>query len=170
MSSNANYVQDDGVESGVNTSTTSTTQQGYRKSHTWCGKVADTRKGVFIVDIFNIFAILFSVLFQAIIYHERHFGGYFAGLLGVVLSCIGAYGALKFDYRITGIATVGFFACFVIDFVFLNFIGVIIDLVILYPHAYFTYENYRGILTKETYHNEEFLMEGLPDVKVPTDV
>ena len=169
MSSEGDYVQQDGVETGVNTAT----QEGgsdpssNRKSHVLCGKFADSRKGVLIVDTFNIGAILFSVLIKSIVYHERHFGGYFAGLLGVVLSCIGAYGALKWDYKITGVASLGFAVCFLLDFVFLNLVGIIIGLVILYPHAMFTYENYRGILTKQTYPNEEYLMPGLPDVKVP---
>jgi hypothetical protein len=175
MFSQAHYVQDDGVESGVNvetsTPTTSTDNNG-RKSHMWCWRIADSRKGCLIVDTVNIFGILFSVLFNAIIYHERHFGGYFAGLLGIVLSCIGGYGAIKFDYKVTGIAALGFGACIILDFVFWNFVGAVIGAVLLYPHAVFTYENYLGILTKQTYSKEEYLMPGVPDVTkhVPMDI
>jgi hypothetical protein len=44
----------------------------------------------------------------------------------------------------------------------LHFIGVIIDIILIYPHAYFSYEVYRGVMTKETYKKEEYLMEGIP--------
>ena len=61
------YVEETGVEStttgGGNSSSTT------RKSHTCCGKLMDTRKGVLVVNFINIFAILFSVLFKAIIFH-----------------------------------------------------------------------------------------------------
>mmetsp|Transcript_48983 Transcript_48983/g.118622 ORF Transcript_48983/g.118622 Transcript_48983/m.118622 type:complete len:176 (-) Transcript_48983:2169-2696(-) len=170
MSSEGDYVQQDGVETGVNTAQeSSSTPGGNRKSHVLCGRFADSRKGVLFVDAFNIFAIIFSLLFKSIVFHERHFGGYFAGLLGIILSCIGAYGAIKWDYKITAIASLGFAACFLLDFVFLNPVGVIIGLGLLYPHAMFTYENYRGVLTKQTYSSEEYLMPGVPDVSKKVD-
>lgn len=154
------YVEETGVEGAlagdVNTGPTT------RKSHTCCGKLMDTRKGVLVVNFINIFAILFSVLFRAIIYHERSFGGLFAGMLGVILSLIGSYGALKFDIRASGLATIGFGLCFLMDLIGLNLVGVIIDIVLIYPHAYFTWEMYKGVMTKETYKKEEYLMPGLP--------
>ena len=167
MSSNPEgdyYVEDAGVEdSGVNTGSTT----NGRKSHTCCGKLMDTRKGVLVVNFLNIFAIIFSVLFKSIIFHERSFGGFFAGLLGILLSLIGSYGALKFDMRASGIATIGFALCFLMDLIGLNLVGIIIDLVLIYPHAYFTWEVYKGVMTKETYKKEAFLMEGIPDIEIP---
>ena len=44
----------------------------------------------------------------------------------------------------------------------LNLVGIIIDIVLIYPHAYFTWEMYKGVMTKETYKKEEYLMPGLP--------
>lgn len=156
------YVEESGVEDS-NVNTTGST----RKSHTCCGKLMDTRKGVLVINFLNIFAIIFSVIFKAIIYHERSFGGFFAGLLGILLSLIGSYGALKFDMRASGIATIGFALCLLMDLIGLNLVGIIIDIVLLYPHAYFTWEVYKGVMTKETYKKEEFLMEGIPNIDIP---
>ena len=148
------YVEDTGVEDDVVNAT--------RKSHTCCWKLMDTRKAVLVVNTFNIFAILFSVLFQAIIYHERTFGGFFAGLLGIIISLIGLYGAIKFDMRASGVATIGFVLCFIMDFIGFNFIAVAIDVLLIYPHGYFTWEVYKGVMTKENYKKEEYLMAGIP--------
>jgi hypothetical protein len=122
----------------------------------------DTRKGVLVVNFINIFAILFSVIFHAIIFHERSFGGFFAGMLGILLSLIGSYGAMKFDIRASGLATIGFSLCLLMDLIGLNVVGIIIDVVLIYPHAYFTWEMYKGVMTKETYKKEEYLMPGIP--------
>jgi hypothetical protein len=149
------YVEDSGVEDQSDINST-------RRSHTCCWKLMDTRKAVLVVNTFNIFAILFSVLFQAIIYHERTFGGIFAGLLGIIISLIGFYGAIKFDMRASGLATLGFILCFIMDFITFNFIAVVIDILLIYPHAYFTWEIYKGIMTKDSYKKEEYLMPGIP--------
>jgi hypothetical protein len=156
------YVEETGVENDTSNVNSSSKASSGRKSHTCCGKLMDTRKGVLVANFFNIFAILFSVIFQAIIFHERSFGGVFAGLLGIVLSLCGTYGAIKFDMRASGIATIGFCLCFLMDLIGLNLVGIIIDLALIYPHAYFTWEVYRGVMTKDTYKKEEYLMPGIP--------
>lgn len=157
------YVEETGVESTVDDDAQDVTNGGTRKSHTCCGKLMDTRKGVLVVNFLNIFAILFSLLFRGIIFHERSFGGFFAGLLGMLLSLIGSYGAIKFDMRASGLATLGFGLCLLMDLIGLNLVGIIIDLVLIYPHAYFTWEMYKGVMTKETYKKEAYLMPGLPE-------
>jgi hypothetical protein len=148
------YVEESGVEESIVNSN--------RRSHTCCWRLMDTRKAILVVNTFNVFAILFSVLFQAVVYHERTFGGFFAGLLGILLSCIGVFGAIRFDMRASGLATIGFLFCFIMDFIGFNWIGVLIDALLIYPHAYFTWEVYRGVMTKENYKDEEYLMPGIP--------
>jgi hypothetical protein len=158
---NSNYVEETGVEgqggsSGVNIQ---------RSNHIFCYKLCDTRKAVLIVNTINIFAIIISVIFKAVVYHERHFGGLFAGLFGIILSVIGFFGAIHFDMKASGVAALGFGLCFLMDFIRLNLIGVLIDAVLVYPHAYFTWEVYRGVMVKETYKKDaEYLMPGIPDL------
>ena len=164
MSSEQDYVEETGLpeEENYNTADNNDSNISDRRGHVCCGKLMDTRKGVLAVDTINIFGILFSLLLNSVIYHERSFGGVLAGLLGTLLSVIGVFGALKFDIRASGIATLGFSFCLLMDMIGLHLIGVIIDIILIYPHAYFSYEVYRGVMTKETYKKEEYLMEGIP--------
>ena len=153
MTDETYYIEGTGVEGE---------EANNRRGNVCCFKLMDSRKAVILVDTINIFAIILSVLFNAVIYHERSFGGVFAGLLGMLLSVIGLFGAINFDLRASGIATIGFCLCFAMDFIGLHFIGVIVDSLLIYPHALFSYEVHRGVMTRETYKNEEYLMPGLP--------
>lgn len=160
-SAHSDYVE----ETGVVDVQRSTAVNGQRPNHICCYKLCDTRKAVLIVNTINIFAIIISVIFKAVVYHERFFGGIFAGLFGIILSVIGFFGAVHFDLKASGVATVGFGLCFIMDLIGFNIIGVVIDALLIYPHAYFTWEVYRGVMTKETYKKDaEYLMPGIPEL------
>ena len=116
MSSEQDYVEETGLPEEENYNTAGNNDSNSdRRGHVCCGKLMDTRKGVLAVDTINIFGILFSLLLNSVIYHERSFGGVLAGLLGTLLSVIGVFGALKFDIRASGIATLGFSFCLLMD-------------------------------------------------------
>jgi Na+/H+-translocating membrane pyrophosphatase len=160
--SSSHYVEETGIEGQQGPSSSTATP---RNNHLLFYKLCDTRKAVLIVNAFNILAILISVIFKAVVYHELHFGGLFSGLFGIILSVIGLFGAIHFDVKASGLATLGFAFCFLMDFIRLNLIGVLIDALLVYPHAYFTYEVYRGVMVKETYKKDvEYLMPGIPDL------
>eukprot|EP00539_Tryblionella_compressa_P006821 CAMPEP_0178755516 /NCGR_PEP_ID=MMETSP0744-20121128/12767_1 /TAXON_ID=913974 /ORGANISM="Nitzschia punctata, Strain CCMP561" /LENGTH=164 /DNA_ID=CAMNT_0020409565 /DNA_START=28 /DNA_END=522 /DNA_ORIENTATION=+ len=148
------YVEETGVEESDVNST--------RRSHTCCWKLMDTRKAVLVVDTFHIFAIIFSVLINAIVYHERTFGGFFAGLLGIIISLIGFFSAVRFSLTGSCLATIGFILCFIMDTIGFNWVAILIDILLIYPHGYFAWEVHTGVMTKANYKKEEYLMPGIP--------
>lgn len=161
--SSANYIEETGVEGQGASSSTNVNVQ--RNNHLFFSKLCDTRKAVLIVNTINVLFIIISAIVSAVVHHQFHLGGLFGGLFGIFLSVIGLYGAIHFDMKASGVAAVGFALCFLMDFIRLNLIAVVIDALLVYPNAYFTWEVYRGIMSKETYKKDaEYLMPGIPDL------
>ena len=131
-----------------------------RKSHLFFGKYCDMRVAVVFLNVFNIALLLLSGFISLF-----RFGFGTIGMLlpGLVLSGIAIYGAMNFELWAMAIATVGFFLGLLSDLWFLNFVGVIFGAIVVYTHGMLTKEIHEGIMTKETYHKEEYIAEEIQE-------
>jgi hypothetical protein len=133
-----------------------------RKSHTFLG-ICDMRIGTYFVNVMNITLILIGILVAAIrgpLFWKSLWGSFGRGLPGLFLSSVGIYGAHSFELWAMYVATGGFIVAFIIDIILFDWAGLIITAIILYPHCYLTYEIRSGVMTKDTYATEEYVIEG----------
>lgn len=131
-----------------------------RKSMTFLG-LCDYRIATIFVNGLNIAMILISVLVAAIrapLFFKSVIGTLALGLPGLVLSGLGLYGALTFELWAMYLATAGFLVAVILDGIMMNWLGLAVTLVVLIPHVILTYEMRSGIMTKETYVTEEFVI------------
>jgi hypothetical protein len=136
----------------------STTTQ--RKSMTLFG-LCDFRIATIFVNGLNIAMILVSVLIAAIrspLFFKSIVGTLILGLPGLVLSGLGLYGALLFELWAMSLATAGFLVAAILDGILMNWLGLAVTLIVLIPHVILTNEIRLGIITKDTYETEEFLI------------
>ncbi|KAG7351677.1 hypothetical protein IV203_007725 [Nitzschia inconspicua] len=131
-----------------------------RKSMTFLG-VCDFRIATIFVNGINISMILISVLVAAIrspLFFKAIFGTLALGLPGLVLSGLGLYGAHKFELWAMYLATAGFLVAVILDGILMNWLGFVVTLIVLIPHAILTHEMRSGIMTQDTYDIEEFII------------
>jgi Na+-transporting methylmalonyl-CoA/oxaloacetate decarboxylase gamma subunit len=131
-----------------------------RKSMTFL-RLCDFRIATIFVNGLNIAMILVSVLVAAIrapLFFKSVVGTLALGLPGLVLSGLGLYGAHKFELWAMYLATAGFLVAVILDGIMMNWLGFAVTLIVLIPHVILTYEMRSGIITKETYDTEEFLI------------
>jgi hypothetical protein len=131
-----------------------------RKSMTMCG-LCDFRIATISVNGLNLAMILVSVLIAAIgspMFFKSIVETLVLGLPGLVLSGLGLYGALRFEPWAMYLATAGFLVAVILDGILMNWLGLAVTLIVLIPHVILAYEMRSGIMTKDTYETEEFLI------------
>jgi hypothetical protein len=131
-----------------------------RKSMTFLG-ICDFRIATMFVNGLNLAMILVGVLVAAIrgpLFFKSIVGAFAIGLPGIALSSLGLYGANKFELWAMYLATAGFLVATILDGILMNWLGFAVTLIVLIPHVILTFEMRNGIMTPETYINEEFLV------------
>ena len=131
-----------------------------RKSKTFLG-ICDFRIATMFVNGLNLAMILVGVLVAAIrgpLFFKSIIGALAIGLPGIVLSGLGLYGAHKFELWAMYLACAGFLVATILDGILMNWLGFAVTLIVLIPHVILTYEMRNGIMTPETYVQEEFLV------------
>lgn len=148
-----------------------------RRSHRCCGCCCDTRRAVLVINIISLCLTAFGLASLSYLdhaknhannYHDDHvtkslsqIDGKLVGLsigayiLGMICMSAGIYGAAKFNRIGVIIAGVWHALEFVLNIIFLNFVGFIKAGFFLYPHIVFVIEMNRGIMAPETYHKEQ---------------
>ncbi|KAL3908029.1 MAG: hypothetical protein SGARI_003254 [Bacillariaceae sp.] len=122
-----------------------------RKSMTFFG-VCDFRIATLFVNGLNLSMIFVGLFWKAL------FGSFIVGLPGIILSALGIYGAKTFELWAMYLASAGFLVALILDGILMNWLGLVITAIVLVPHVILTFEIRNGIMTKETYENEEFLI------------
>ena len=142
-----------------------------RKSQLFFG-LCDMRTAVVALTIINI---IFTVIVALILLSMYAFdnGPYKSnaiasvvgwGVLVMATSGLGLYSAM--NWRLDGmyVATAVFALIFIIRIVKKDFIDVVVTAFLLYPHVVLTLEMRAGIMTPETFEDEEFVAEGGRDL------
>ena len=134
----------------------------------FCG-VCDMRIATIFVNGFHIALILFGILVMGIkdnMFFKAMGSAFAAGLPGLVLSGVGLYGAKTFDIRAMYLAVAGFAVILLVDAIMWQWVGFIITSIVLFPHTVLTMEMRNGIITKETYHDQQYISpEGMEFVE-----
>ncbi len=146
-----------------------------KQGHKCCGGCCDVRRAAMIVNTINACLNTIAVfgLCQAhIAAHREHFNDDdssvltahplpFAPMLTwllvrIVIYIAGAYGGLIYNIWLVGLAVLEY----VIDLIFFSMMadipGAVMVAFFIYPNVIFILEVRKGIMSKETYHNEEY--------------
>ena len=156
--STTDYVQQDESAAYVNPN---------RKSKLFF-KICDMRTATVALNILNIVftvvvALLLSLMFafESGPYKLQTISSVIGGALLVAgASGLGLYSAMK--WRLDGMmATVAIFGLILLWRIFkLEWVDVLVTGLLLYPHVVFTLEMRTGVMTPETFDEEEFVTEG----------
>lgn len=132
-----------------------------RKGHLLFGKICDMRIAVVSFNLVNILLILFGIIATGIKYRafSASLYAFQNSFLALSLSIVGVLGALNYVLWMVAVATAGFALGFLLEVIGLHWIGILIGGLVLYPHAFLTYEIKEGIMSKETYAREEHIVE-----------
>mmetsp|Transcript_19205 Transcript_19205/g.41731 ORF Transcript_19205/g.41731 Transcript_19205/m.41731 type:complete len:172 (+) Transcript_19205:160-675(+) len=125
-----------------------------------CCGICDMRVGTIFVNGFNIAAILVGALVTGIesyMFWKSIGGALAAGLPGLILSGVGLYAAKNFDLRATYLATAGFFVILLVDGILMQWFGLVLNTIVIFPHAVLAVEMQKGIITKENYTQQKYL-------------
>jgi hypothetical protein len=125
-----------------------------RQGHLFFGRLCDMRVAVVSMNVFNIILLIIGGIVTLVKFGMIGLGAHFPG---IVLSGIGIFGAMNFELWAVCLATVGYCVGLLFDLFWLNWIGILIGALIVYPHAVLCYEMKKGIMTKETYKREEYV-------------
>jgi hypothetical protein len=117
--------------------------------HLCFGRLFDMRVGTVVACSVNVVLRIVFLLFDVSLGMGRTVAtDYYA----LILSLVGVFGALNYEYLATGISALGLMWLLGAHLVAgHNIPGVIYDILIIYPTAVISYELFRGILTKENY-------------------
>ena len=154
-----NYVQHDGQDS--------TMANPNRKSQLFFG-LCDMRTATVALNIINI---IFTVIVTIIMVSMYAFGGGLSrseaissalveAIVVTAVSCIGLYSAMA--WRLDGmyVSIVGLAIILLMRIIKLDYIDLFVTAFLLYPHIVFTMEMRAGIMTPETFDEEEYVTEG----------
>lgn len=156
------YVMQDGIQSSPTNSTNAN-----RKSKLFFG-ICDMRTATVVLNILNIvFTLVVGIVLTVMFAIER--GPYrlqhilntlFGAICVSGISAVGLHSAM--NWRLDGLmaATASFCVVLVVRLIKLEWIDVVITGLILYPHVVFVMEMRSGIMTPETFEDEEFVAEG----------
>ena len=125
-----------------------------------CCGVCDMRIGTIFVNSFNIATILVGALVMGIksyVFWKSFGGALAAGIPGLILSGIGFYGAKNFDLKAIYLATAGFIFILLVDGIMMQWFGLVINTIVIFPHAVLSVEMRQGIITKENYAQQKYL-------------
>lgn len=121
------------------------------------------RLATLFVNSVNIVMILLGVLFAGIrdnLFWKAIGNTLAYGLVGLVLSGIGLYGAGKMELWAMYLASFGFVVALIMDAVLGQWIpGFLVTAIVLFPHVVLTMEIRNGVLTKENYKSHEFVSD-----------
>ena len=127
-----------------------------------CFGVCDMRIATLAANGFNIAATLVGILvagFKSYLFWKALGGALAAGIPGLALSAVGIYGAKEFDLRAMYAASAGFGLLLLIDICMFQWVGILINLLVVFPQTVFTFELSNGFLTKENYAEQEYMSE-----------
>ena len=125
-----------------------------RQGHLFCGRFCDMRIAVVVLSVINILILLIGGIVTVVKYGWGGLGAHFPGF---VLSCIGIYGALSFEFWAVCLAAIGYTVGLLFDIIWMNWMGLIIGSIVLYPHVVLCKELNDGIMSRETYSREEYI-------------
>lgn len=154
-----NYAQHDGQDS--------TMANPNRKSNLFFG-LCDMRTATVALNIINI---LFTVIVTIIMVSMYAFGSGFSrseaitsafveAIFAMVISGIGLYSAMA--WRLDGmyVSIVGLAIILLMRIIKRDYIDLFVTAFLLYPHIIFTMEMRAGVMTPETFDDEEYVTEG----------
>ena len=149
----------------VNTTDATTPQP--RRSKLFFG-VCDMRTATVALDVLNLGFTAVVVVVLTLVYLLQ--GGPFVGqnILAVLgsgvvtasLSGLGLYAAMHWRLKALYGATAGFLSVLVWRCIHLDWVDILVNALLLYPHAMLAMEMRSGVMTPETFENEEYLTEG----------
>lgn len=138
----------------------------HRSSQLFFG-ICDMRTAVVALDVLNIGFTILVVVALTIMYmiqggpfvKSNIVNAFIAGAITVGISGIGCYGAMNFQLKALYIATIGFVLVLIWRIIHLDWIDILVNALLLYPHIILTMEMRNGIMTAETFEREEYLTE-----------
>lgn len=132
--------------------TANSAYEGEKRGHVCCGVCCDVRRACIILNVvFSIITIIGLILIgftEGWVYFV-----FLATGLGFYLS--GIYGAITFKWMMVLAALIYNGAFFVLNLVFLNWIGAVFMALIMYPHVFLVMELRNGIMSKQNFHIED---------------
>jgi hypothetical protein len=152
---------------GVSYSPIGITSTG-KRGHSCCGGCCDFRRAVVICDIILVLFGLFGMIFLDAVEGAMHSmdtikvdGGdistttfnwaIFRLTLGVLVAGASIYGAIIYNKYLVGVKAI----FLVVTMFHAGLVSVIINLSFLYPHAFLIYYIHIGIMSEETYAEEQ---------------
>lgn len=132
-----------------------------RKGHLFFGCLCDMRIAVVFTNILNVVFLLIGVLIAGITHKsfEAAFIAFANAFLGLALSILGILGALNYVFWLVMTATIGFSLGTILDIIGSHWVGVAFGLLAVYPLSVLSYQINIGIMSKETYAQEEHIIE-----------
>lgn len=138
----------------------------HRKSRLFFG-ICDMRTAAVALNILNIcFTALVAAILTLMFLIQ---GGPFVmrnilytiggSVLTAGISGIGLAAAMNWHLIGMCVATVGFVALLAIRIIHLEYMDIVVTALLLYPHVMLTVEMKTGVLTKETFEKEEYIVE-----------
>jgi hypothetical protein len=166
----ADYHNAEEAAEGTAAGETPPSRTNHRKSKLFFG-ICDMRTATVALDVLNIAFTFVVVILLTIMYLIQ--GGPFVlqnimyaisgGLVSAGLSGIGLYSAMKWNLRGLYFVTGGFIVLLLFRLITLDWVDIVLTSLLVYPHLMFVMEIRSGIMTEETFPQEEYLSEGGKD-------
>mmetsp|Transcript_401 Transcript_401/g.920 ORF Transcript_401/g.920 Transcript_401/m.920 type:complete len:176 (-) Transcript_401:116-643(-) len=125
-----------------------------------CCGICDMRIAVIFMMMFNVGATLIGALVAGIssnLFWKAIGVTFAAGIPSLILSGVGLYGAKEFHLKAMYITCGGFAFLMLLDAILWEWVGFVINAIILFPTTVFTFEMNNGVLSKENYPEQEFV-------------
>lgn len=160
MNSEADYYADNDNDNDVPTPT-------QRRSRLFCG-MCDFRTCTVVLNILHMVFVTFLALTMCLVYTLeggpfvwRNLGATVGGaFLGIALSLSGLHAAMHWNLFGLYFVIVGFFIMALWHIWTRDWLDFVLVMVLLYSHILLAYEIRSGLLTVETFEEEEYVMEG----------
>ena len=138
-----------------------------RKSKLFFG-LCDMRTATVALNVINIIftvIVAFILIFMYAFDHGPYRSSAITGvavtsIIVVATSSLGLYSAMNWKLNGMYVSTAAFLAILLYRIITLDFLDAIITGILLYPHVIFTMEMRSGIMSPETFEDEEFVAEG----------
>jgi hypothetical protein len=126
------------------------------------------RTATVALDVLNIGFTVVVVLVLSLMYllqggpfvFQNIMGAIGAGIVTASVSAVGLWASMNWQLKGLYAATAGFFSVLIWRLVHLDWVDIIVNALLLYPHFFLTMEMRAGIMTPETFDQEEYLTEG----------
>lgn len=161
--SSANYAQHGDGPDGIGREDH---QVASRQSSLFFG-ICDMRTATVALDVLNVcftgvVAIVLSLMFLVQggpFVMSNIMGAVGGGLMTAGVSVIGLVAAMTWHLAGMYCASVGFVALLVYRIVNMDYVDIVVTALLLYPHVMLSVEMRSGILSKDTYDKEEYIVE-----------